>query len=34
MDGVRALERAVKEYGFIGAHFYPHWFELPPDHAR
>ncbi|MBU6378249.1 MAG: amidohydrolase family protein [Gammaproteobacteria bacterium] len=34
MAGVRALERAVKEYGFIGAHFYPHWFELPPDHAR
>ena len=34
MDGVRALERAVKEHGFIGAHFYPHWFELPPDHAR
>ena len=34
MDGVRALEHAVKEHGFIGAHFYPHWFELPPDHAR
>jgi len=34
MDGVRALERAVKEHGFIGGHFYPHWFELPPDHAR
>lgn len=34
MDGVRALERAVKEYGFIGAHLYPHWFELAPDHAK
>ena len=34
MDGVRALETAVREYGFIGAHTYPHWFELPPDHAR
>jgi predicted TIM-barrel fold metal-dependent hydrolase len=34
MDGVRALERAVREDGFIGAHFYPHWFELAPDHAR
>jgi predicted TIM-barrel fold metal-dependent hydrolase len=34
MDGVRELERAVKEDGFIGAHFYPHWFELAPDHAR
>lgn len=34
MAGVRELEKAVKEYGFIGAHFYPHWFELPPDHAK
>jgi predicted TIM-barrel fold metal-dependent hydrolase len=34
MKGVRELERAVKELGFIGAHMYPHWFELPPDHAR
>jgi predicted TIM-barrel fold metal-dependent hydrolase len=34
MRGVRELERAVREDGFIGAHFYPHWFELPPDHAK
>lgn len=34
MDGVRQLEKAVREYGFIGAHFYPHWFELAPDHAK
>lgn len=34
MAGVRALERAVRDYGFIGAHMYPHWFELAPDHAR
>ncbi len=34
MTGVRALQRAVEELGFIGAHSYPHWFELPPDHAR
>ena len=34
MSGVRALERAVRADGFIGAHFYPHWFELPPDHAK
>jgi predicted TIM-barrel fold metal-dependent hydrolase len=34
MDGVRALERAVKDLGFIGAHMYPHWFELAPDHAK
>ena len=34
MAGVRALEDAVKNLGFIGAHAYPHWFELPPNHAR
>ncbi len=34
MKGVRELERSVREYGFIGAHFYPHWFELAPDHAK
>ena len=34
MDGVRALEDAVKNMGFIGAHLYPHWFELPPNHAK
>lgn len=34
MKGVRELERAVGELGFIGAHFYPHWFEIPPDHAK
>ncbi|MEO7243190.1 MAG: amidohydrolase family protein [Variovorax sp.] len=34
MKGVAEFERAVAEYGFIGAHGYPHWFELAPDHAR
>ncbi|MDI9347678.1 MAG: amidohydrolase family protein [Methylacidiphilales bacterium] len=34
MQGVRALEYAVTKLGFIGAHLYPHWFELPPDHAK
>ena len=34
MAGVRALEQAVREFGFIGAHLYPHWFELAPDHAK
>lgn len=34
MDGVRQLEAAVRDYGFIGAHGYPHWFELAPDHAK
>jgi len=34
MSGVRALEQAINEFGFIGAHVYPHWFELAPDHAK
>lgn len=34
MQGVRELEIAVKEFGCIGAHLYPHWFELAPDHAK
>jgi len=34
MKGVRRLEQAVRDYGFIGAHLYPHWFELAPDHAK
>ena len=34
MQGVRELERAVRDDGFIGAHCYPHWFELAPDHAK
>ena len=34
MAGIRRLEHAVRQLGFIGAHCYPHWFELPPNHAR
>ena len=34
MEGVRGLEDAVKNMGFIGAHLYPHWFELAPNHAK
>ncbi|MGD9598512.1 MAG: amidohydrolase family protein [Steroidobacteraceae bacterium] len=34
MNGVRALEDAVRNMGFIGAHLYPHWYDLPPDHAK
>lgn len=34
MQGLRDLEVAVKDYGFVGAHLYPHWFELAPDHAK
>ncbi len=28
---LRELDQAVKEYGFVGAHWYPHWFAMPPD---
>ena len=34
MRGVAELERAVRDHGFIGAHTYPHWYELAPDHAK
>ena len=34
MQGLRDLEHAVKHLGFVGAHFYPHWFSLAPDHAK
>lgn len=31
MQGLRDLERGVREFGFVGAHWYPHWFACPPD---
>ncbi|MEE2704542.1 MAG: amidohydrolase family protein [Pseudomonadota bacterium] len=31
MEQLKELEIAVKEYGFVGAHWYPHWFSIPPD---
>lgn len=31
MTWVEKLDRAVKDYGFVGAHIYPHWFDAPPD---
>ncbi len=34
MAGLAELERAVADFGFVGAHLYPHWFGLAPDHAR
>jgi predicted TIM-barrel fold metal-dependent hydrolase len=34
MQGLRDLERAVRDYGFVGAHLYPHWCGLAPDHAK
>jgi predicted TIM-barrel fold metal-dependent hydrolase len=32
--GLRELEHAVRDMGFVGAHLYPHWFGLAPDHAK
>jgi len=34
MQGLRDLEHAVRDYGFVGAHLYPHWFGWAPDHAK
>ena len=31
MAQLRELESAVKDYGFVGAHWYPHWFGIPPN---
>lgn len=28
------LDHAIRELGFVGAHLYPHWFGLAPDHAK
>src|SRR5436189_1145916 len=33
ISGLKELDRAVKEYGFVGAHLYPHWFAQAPDAA-
>lgn len=33
MQQLKELEYAVKDLGFVGAHYYPHWFDLAPDHA-
>ncbi|MER3426664.1 MAG: amidohydrolase [Pyrinomonas sp.] len=31
MTWLGKLERAVREFGFVGAHLYPHWFKRRPD---
>lgn len=31
--GLKELDVAIKEYGFVGAHLYPHWFGEAPDAA-
>jgi len=33
MEGVRELERAVREYGFVGAHIHPYGFGIPLNDA-
>jgi predicted TIM-barrel fold metal-dependent hydrolase len=33
LKGVRHLEKAVKEYGFVGIHIHPHGYDLGPEHA-
>ena len=34
MQGLRDLQHGINDLGFVGAHLYPHWFGLAPDHAR
>jgi predicted TIM-barrel fold metal-dependent hydrolase len=34
MKGLADLSHAVRNLGFVGAHLYPHWFGLAPDHAK
>lgn len=34
MAQIYELEKAVKEYGFVGAHWYPHWFGIAPDQPQ
>lgn len=33
IQGLKELDKAVHEFGFVGAHLYPHWFGLSPDAA-
>ena len=34
MQGIYDLERGVNEFDFVGAHLYPHWFGLAPNHRK
>lgn len=31
VEQLKELDWAVKELGFVGAHWYPHWFAMPPN---
>ena len=33
IEGLRELDHAIRDLGFVGAHLYPHWFKLAPDAA-
>ncbi|WP_372621914.1 amidohydrolase family protein [Falsiroseomonas sp.] len=33
IKGLKELDVAIKEYGFVGGHLYPHWFSEAPDSA-
>lgn len=33
IQGLKDLDRAAREFGFVGAHLYPHWFGMEPGHA-
>lgn len=28
---IQQVRSMVNDHGFVGAHFYPHWFDMPPD---
>lgn len=32
--GIDLLRSLVSDHGFVGAHFYPHWFDMSPDSAH
>ena len=31
VEGIRRLRSLVQDHGFVGAHYYPHWFDLSPN---
>jgi predicted TIM-barrel fold metal-dependent hydrolase len=33
VEGLKELDHAVNDLGFVGAHLYPHWFKLAPNEA-
>lgn len=33
-EGLREIDYAVNELGFVGVHLYPHWWKLPPNDKR